>query len=39
MTTQEKEVWFKHHKFRYERHWKACQTCKYHECKQAEVKE
>lgn len=21
------------HKFRYKRHWKACQTCKYHECR------
>lgn len=26
------EVCFEHYKFRYERHKKACKTCKYHEC-------
>lgn len=26
------EFWFERHKFRYDRHKKACQTCKYHEC-------
>lgn len=26
------EFWFERHKFRYERHKKACKTCKYHEC-------
>lgn len=26
------EFWFERNKFRYERHKKACKTCKYNEC-------
>ena len=28
------EFWFERHKFRYDRHKKACKTCKYHECRE-----